>query len=568
MICTTKNHALIHCLISFCLFLGICSPLTAQTEDEFQPVLVASISSVDELMSDLDALASMVGMEGVDWAALTQNEATFEAIDKTRPIGAIVRTNGTEFETLAFIPVKDFQALLAALQPYIGEASDNGDGIYEIEQPLSLYVKHENGWAFISQDMDRFMDLPADPASLLGQLHKEYDVGVRAHIHNVPEIYRQMTLGWIQFSVQEELSQLDGLEDSQSEMRRQWMNNSLQQMNALINETDTISVGWTVDQDQRQIEMDLTMTAVEGTGSAERMKKIKLVTSQHAGFLLDDAAFKMHFHTEMADDDIQNTIQMLNGVKVGALGFLEQDDEFSNEESREQAQQVLGGLFDIIVSTVESGVLEGGVAVIANQSELTVVAGGRLQDGDVFKNSLKKLADLVEREDGAPKVQWAAGRIGSVELHELYLPIEDENVAKLLGDQLHLVMGTGARQGYLALGNGADKLLQRVIEESAKRTEEMLPPSQVTIAMSPVVEYLASLEDSFSMSEGLADVALGENGRDRVIVETLPIEGGALSRIVVEEDALRVIAEIAQMVYAQIQAAAIGQFQQEFDPEF
>ena len=566
MMNANKKHVIVKSLLAACLLAGSSISAVAQTDSEFQPVVVASISSAGELLSDLSSLGEMIGMKDLDWTALTQNEDVVEALDKTRPIGTIVRTDGSTFESLGFLPVQNIDALFEALEPIIGTPSDNGDGIYEIDQPIALYVKHENGWAFVSQTMDVLSDLPEDPASLLGHLDQEYDVAIRAHIHNVPQIFRQMAIGWIQFGVQEELSQLDGLDDSQSELRRQWMNNSLKQMNSLINETDTITLGWDVDQSGRQVQLDMGMTAVAGTTSAERMKTIKLAASEHAGFLLDDAAATLHFHSEMSPEDILNTVQMLNGVKVGALEYLDDDEGFSTDESREKAQQVLGGLFDIVASTVESGVLEGGAAIFTKPDSLSLVTGGRLQDGEALEQNLRNLANLVQEEDGFPKVQWNTGEVQGIRLHSLQLPIEDERLAKILGDRLQIVLGTGPQQGYVALGDGAEDLLKRVIDKSAEDRNELLAPSQIVVALSPIVKYLESLRDDFPELETMADIEVGASGRDRVIAKTVPIENGVMSRIVIEEDALRVLGALGQALGEQFRAAAAAQFDAPLEP--
>ena len=561
MMNAAKTHVV--SMLTLTLLAGTSIPAMAQTETEFKPVVVASVSKVEELLSDVTLLGELTGTKDFDWTALPGAEAVVDALDKNRPAGTIVRTDGTNFETLGFLPVQNLDALLEALKPYVGEPNDNGDGIYEFQQPIAFYVKHQNDWAFISGTIEPLSDLPQDPVSLLGQLNRKYDVAFRAHVNNVPLIYRQMVLGWVQFGFQEEMSQLDGLDDPRSELRRQWMNNSLQQMNGLINETDTITIGWNVDQSARQVKVDVGMTAVDGTNSAERMKTIKMAKSAHAGFLLDDAAVAMHFHSEMSADDIQNTVRMLQGVKTGALEQLERDEELSSDEARDKSQQVLSGLFDVLVSTVESGDLEGGAALIAVPDSLALVVGGHVKDGQAFEQTLRNLANLARQEDGFPPVQWDAGEIEGIHIHTLLLPIEDEHVVKVVGDRLEIAMGTGSKHGYVALGKNAEALLKRVIEKSAADREEILPPSQMVVALSPIVKYLESLRDDFPALQNMPHIELGASGRDRVVFETEPIERGAMSRITLEEDALRALGELGRGIAEQVRAAVPAQLGQQ-----
>ena len=550
-------------MLTLTLLAGSSIPVMAQTETELKPVVVASVSKVEEFLSDVTFLGELTGTKGVDWTQLTGVEEVVDSLDKNRPVGTIVRTDGTNFETLGFLPVHSLDALLEALKPYVGEPNDNGDGIYEFQQPVAFYVKHQNGWVFISGTMESLSDLPQDPVSLLGQLNHEYDVAFRAHVNNVPLIYRQMALGWVQFGFQEEMSQLDGLDDSQSELRRQWMNNSMQQMNALVNETDSLTIGWNVDQSARQVRIDVGMIAVDGTSSAERMKTIKMATSELNGFLLEDAAAAMHFHSEMSVDDIQTAVRMLQGVKTGALEQLGDDEELSSDEARDKAQQVLSGLFDVLVSTVESGHLEGGAALIVEPDSLALVVGGQVKDGQAFEQSLRNLSHLAHQEDGFPKVHWDAGEIEGIRIHTVLLPIEDEQIVKLVGDRLEIAMGTSPKHGYVAFGENAEALLERVIEKSAADREKILPPSQMVVALSPIVKYLESLRDVFPALQNMPHIELGASGRDRVVFETVPIERGAMSRIMLEEDAMRTLGELGRGIAEQVRAAVPAQLGQE-----
>ncbi len=562
MMKATKFHKVI--LLILCLSGRAAIPVMAQPELETKPLMVVSISNVKELLSDLNFLGGLTGAKNNDWLAASGAFAIVDALDKTRPMGAIVETDGTDFTTLGFLPIENLDALLEALKPFVGEPNDNGDGIYEIHQPVTLYFKQANGWVFIAPNLEELSELPKDPVALLGQLNHDYDAALRAHVHNVPLIYRQMALGWIQFGIQEEMSQLEGLEDSQSKLRQQWMKDSLQQINVLINETDTITLGWTVAQESREVWVDMAMTAVEGTSSEERMKTIQMGTSDFAGFLLDDAVAAMHFHSDISTTDKQNVVRFLKGVKTGALEQLGHGEILSNDGVNGKASQVLGRLFDVFVTTAEAGALEGGATMVATAESLALVVGGALKDGQAFERSLKELANMAHEEDGVPEVDWNTAEVQGVHIHTLHLPMDDEQIMKLVGDRLEIAIGTGDHYGYIAIGTGSEALLKRVIEKSTADREEILPPSQLRIAVAPLIQYLKLWQDDFPALENVLQNDFEVTGRDRIVFETVPILRGVRNRLTLEEDVLRILAELGRRIGGQVPV----QLGQEAGPRF
>ena len=562
MMKATKFYTVI--LLVLYLLGGAVIPAMAQTELEIKPLVVVSISNVKELLSDLHFLGGLTGTKNNDWLAMSGASAIVDALDKTRPMGAIVETDGTDFTTLGFLPIENLDALLEALKPLVGEPNDNGDGIYEIHQPVSLYFKHENGWVFIASNLESLSELPQDPVTMLGQLNHEYDVALRAHVHNVPLIYRQMAFGWIQFGIQEEMSQLEDLEDSQTKLRQQWMKDSLQQINVLINETDAITIGWTVAQESRQVQVDIAMTAVEGTSSEERMKTIKMGTSDFAGFLLDDAVGAMHFHSDISISDKQNVVRFLKEIKAGALEQLGHDEIPSNDGASGKASQVLGGLFDIFVTTAEAGTLEGGAAMVATAESLALVVGAALEDGHAFEKSLKELANMAHEEDSIPEVDWNTAEVQGIHIHTLHLPMDDEQIMKVVGDRLEIAVGAGDHHGYIAIGTGSEALLKRVIEKSTADREEILPPSQLRIAVSPLIQYLKLWQDDFPALENVLQNNFEVTGRDRIVFETVPIPRGVRNRLTLEEDALRILGGLGRRIGGQVPV----QLGQEPDPRF
>ena len=515
------------------------SPLTSQ------PVVVVSISGADDVLQGVQLIAEAVSPDIGQLAASWSNRWT-KGMDRSRPAGVVIRTNGATFQTLGFLPVNDLKALFEALADQIGEPLDAGDGLYEISMPTPFFVKQNEGWAFIAQDVDVLTALPEDPVQLLEGLDTEYGVAVRAYVNNIPLMFRQMAMGWTQFGIQEQLSQLEGLEDARSVMQRKLIANSSDKFESLLNETETITLGWKFDPSSNTTHLDVGITAVEGTTASQRMEMIKRTTSQFAGFLLPTAAAQMLYTSSMVDEDIDYTAAMLQAIKIRSLEQLAHDNEISGHEAREDAQAVLAELFDVLIETVETGQLQGGASLVLEPGSFGLVAGGYVPDGARLEKSLHNLFELAQREDGFPEVDWGEKEYKGVRFHSFDVSVTDNRLHPVLGEQLEFALGTGEHCGYVSVGNDPVTLIKRVMDQSHDDRDELLPPSRIQISLLPVLDYLASISDQLPGLAGVNEFAASASGQDRVIVESLPVEKGVISRITLEEDVLYVFAKLLQ----------------------
>ena len=516
-----------------------------------KPVVVVSVSGVDDVLQSMQSVCKAVSLDVTQMVA-TWGDGWTKGLDRSRPVGVVVQTDGKTFQTLGFLPIDNLNELFAAMADRIGEPQDAGDGLFEITMPTPLYVKQREGWAFIAQDADLLTDLPEDPVQLLMGLETEYDVAVRAYVNNIPPMFRQMAMGWTQFGIQEQLSQLDGLKDARSAMQRKLITNSADQLQALINDTDMITFGWTVDSSSNTTQFDVGITAIEGTPTAERMETIKQATSEFAGFLLPNAAAQMHYTSGLVSKDIDDTVAMLQAIKIRALEQLAHDQEISGHEAREDAQSVLAELIDVIIATVEAGELQGGAALVVESDSFALVAGGHLPDGAKLESSLHNLFELARREDGFPEINWNQEEYEGVRFHTLSVPIIDSRFHRVLGEQMEFALGTGEHCGYVSVGKDPVNLIKQVMVQSRNDREKLLPPGRMQISLLPVLKYLSSFSDQLPGLAGVDDIASNSSGQDRIIVESLPIENGAISRITLEADVLHVIAKLFQQNASQL----------------
>ena len=108
-----------------------------------KPVVVVSLAGYDELMSDVDFLGQVTGLPMLSATMVEQslNMATqnqgLKGLDKKKPWGGAVMTDGADFRFVVFAPVSDVKALVEAFAgpPFGFSATDAGNGVVQVQGP-------------------------------------------------------------------------------------------------------------------------------------------------------------------------------------------------------------------------------------------------------------------------------------------------------------------------------------------------------------------------------------------------------------------------------------------------
>jgi hypothetical protein len=129
------------------------------TAEDPKPVIIASATSVDRLLANVDKLGEMAESQALTNIVKFSAANFTKGVDKTKPAGVLVTSDGLGFRTVGFVPVTDFKAVMTTLR---GE--DAGDGAYEVRLGRGrAFAKQQGSWAFLSDNIDSLTVLPADP---------------------------------------------------------------------------------------------------------------------------------------------------------------------------------------------------------------------------------------------------------------------------------------------------------------------------------------------------------------------------------------------------------------------
>ena len=209
-------------------------------------------------------------------------------IDSTKPWGLIVQATGeNEFRQIGFVPVKNFTGLMKMLTAMLGEDAlkapdDPENGTWKMEvapADVTLFVKKQGGWAFVTNSEDLLAQLPADPTRMLDGLDKKYDFAARATIKNIPKELRDAGLGM--------LGMFGGMADDPNVNAA--IKQAVDQATTAADQLDALLLGLTIDGEGGSVTIDVTTTVLPGTTLAEQFALAASATTNFAGFDVPDA---------------------------------------------------------------------------------------------------------------------------------------------------------------------------------------------------------------------------------------------------------------------------------------
>lgn len=516
-------------------------PASALLAQGVKPVLVISITNLDELFGDIRAVTEAAGSADAGNMVTGLAGLYTNGIDRTRPIGAYVSLEADQPRVIVFVPVKNLKGTLAMFREQIGEPRDVGDGILQVaaDKPQPVYIKEQNGWAFLAQSSSHLGTLPADPVATLNGLDKTYDVAIRVNIDNIPAQYKQLAIQELTKGFEKSLKNVP---EEDREVTQKLGSNSMQSIVRAVQESEQLTLGLSIDGKNKKTFLEGSMTAIAGTELAKQMAELKNSTSAHAGFLLPGAAATLSFTNQISMADIPQVLAMLQTVREKAMKEIDNDASLPSPETRTAAKNVASTLIDVIQQTVQNGKVDGGAVLSLEDDELTFAAGGLVADGKKVEESLKKLISLAKERKEIPKAEFNVASHNGVDFHQFTVPLDDadEDAREIFGDELTVVVGTGKESVYVAFGDDPQDLLKKIITKSAKDRNVQVPLGQFNLALGSIMKFAATVQDDPKV-KALASAADAAEGRDHLIITARPIDRGAAYRIEIEDGILKII---------------------------
>jgi len=523
---------------------ALAAPLRAQATGEMKPVVLVTLSGYDALKQDINFIGSLAGQPELASQFEPFILGFTQGLEKDKPLGVLIQSDGMNFGGAICLPIKDLATFVANLKAFGVTTADAGNGVTQISaNGQQLFGKNEGGWTFLSMMPQMLENLPADPAEAFSSLIKEYDLGIRANVQNIPEPYRQMAMQQLRAGMEAGMKRKDDENDEQYKARTALANSQVEQLERMIKEIDQFTFGLSVDSEQQRTFMDFVYTAVAGSQLAEQLKTMADPKTNFAGFFQPNAAGMMMVSSKINDSDIAQTKQMVESLRTQIATGIDEESDLPSDAAKQTAKDACNDFIDAMLATVEAGKMDAGAVMNLSPEALTVVAGGFIADPAKIESGLKKLAELGKEEPEMPPVKWNAESHAGVNFHTLSAPTPDEKEARqLFGETIDFAIGIGKDSVYFAMGRDCLAAAKKVIDDSAASPGKSIAPMELSVSVGQIINTIAAFDADDPVLKTVADTLKTEAvGRDHVRIVAQQIENGLRTRIEAEEGVMRAI---------------------------
>lgn len=556
--------------IIFAAALSITAPqsLFAQSQPGEQPaagpaepgqlktVAVLAGARYEKLIGDIAFLGSFAGkpeagqmVEG-GLSFFTQGKGA-NAIDKSKPWGLIVQTDGAGFYPVGCLPISKIDDVLDVAKAYGADVKDGENGTKQLALPngKSFYVKPQNDVVFISIAAASLAKLPANPQEILAKKVGEYDVLAVVSVKNIPEAYREFALKAMEAGMQQGMKKLPNESDEQFADRQRLAEGQMAQMTRMINEIDTVTIGWAVDAPKQRTFFDFTYQFLPGSKMAERIAMYANTHTNFAGFYQPDAGASLRFATQadpkLIAEDLAQFESMMKNLREQTNKEIDKNEKIGDSEMREALKGAANDVFDAMADTIKEGQIDGGAALRLSPDSASLVAGIHVKDPAKLESALKKLESAAKKAPGFPGINWNAANHAGVNFHTMTIPIPEKGKGprQLFGDNMDVAIGIGPDAAYLALGRDNIDAVSKAIDASVADKEKSVQPFEFAASLKPIMEVAASQADSSPNPEAIkavADVLKNQaQGRDHIRIVGQVLPNGLRYRFEAEEGVLR-----------------------------
>ncbi|HZZ26674.1 MAG TPA: hypothetical protein VFE46_01600 [Pirellulales bacterium] len=524
-----------------------------------KPVLVMSLPSVSDLLANADFIGQFAGQPNASMMlnamiqGYTQGKG-LKGLDQSKPLGfEIGIADDGSFAPAVMIPVtsaKDLTDTLTMMQ-LIPPAQEEG-GVLKVSAPngMELFVREQNGWAYVTQTKDA--PLPSDdPMKLMTGINPDYDLGIRLMLQNVPEETKKSAIekfrGFMEIAAMAQQQQGD---NPFSALSQKNLEQQVEAIERLLKEANQITIGWKIDRAAKDTYLDFSVTAVPGSELDKQMKEMTTGTTNYAGFLMPNAAMTVNFCGKNSQENIDQSLSMLEHLKTKAEEALDKDQDIPNDK-RAGVKQVLQEFMDVAENTVKVGKSDGGAVVQMDAGKFQAAFGGFVADGPALEKAVK---DVITLGKGDPQfdehvtVKLDLETYKNVHFHQITLKLPDigEDAKKIFGDSLDVYFGAGPSSTYVAAGKGSLDLVKSIIDRSAAEPNKAVPPMQMSIGLTPIANFVGSVDPDSAADAAAFSQSLSQTpGKDHITINAHSIADGMTYRFTVEEGVLKAIGALA-----------------------
>ena len=535
------------CLVATCL---VASGAVADAANKPEVIAVVAADGYADLREQLTWVGEQVGNPTLagfaeSFILLATQGKGLAGLDVKRPIGVVITSSGGPLPTAhAFLPVKDLDKLLGAVQGMIGPVEEV-DGVRRIAAPGAppLEIVEKDGWAIFSQPGDPVgID---DPLTVIEPLTREYSLAVELFPSRMPAEMRDRLKALLDEAARNAAAQGQAMDPAQ-----------LQAGLERLEDVETIVFGFAVDKLGDKMMLDLTSVltpvAVKAAGwiNAGWGNANRAVSTVGAPATTDGKAAAVRGHYAA-------TVPAEGQAAVRAA--LDQALEPADDDP---ANRVVTNLLrDLVAAMLDSGAIDAGLTIDTSAADATqplpaVTLGMKVKDGAALEKKVKERLGKADALPPSVKVTFDAGKQGDATLHEITVDVSALPAAERLGDSVKLTLAVTPQYAYVLVGGDVPKRLAAALAAGGKPNGDALPITNVDLSLASLVGYAARMMQAFNPDDPQGDLLgeiakqAGEKDTTTVQFSVKPVDRGITLRLSADAGALQTVAASTAMQQA------------------
>jgi hypothetical protein len=518
---------------------GYFAPLAKAQQDE-TPVAIVSIAPLDRMIKDAKYLIRACNVPEFGGVATTMASYYTQGLDQNKPLGVAISLDGQMPVGMVFLPLSDREKFFETLAGIGIEPDDLGDGLFEIDaNGQTLYAKDAGGWLYIAQSEEALSSVPANPAALLGELPKNYNIAIKANIQSLPPDLRDMAASQMKIGFDNTLNEQSGQTDEEIEIARKAGEAQIAQIEELMRDTDQLILGFGIDSMGQKIYLDGAGKFLPDTKLAKQSDAMASLTSDYTAFKLAGSSANFRATSqitteadkEVAKQNVRNSMQQAEKSL---------DDANISDDSKALLVDLMSTLEKLLSDTIDEGTFDGASSLSVADSSLRVLVGGRIADGRALETELQKLVKGLPASQFTPTAEFGYETYKGITLHRLSVPVKiaDPNARKVFGDELKVTIGTADKAFFVALDPTGDGSLKSAIDNMASAKAVKASPFNGVIQFAPLLEFAQAIMPN-PILDTAVDAMKDYADLDKVQVMATAIPRGGVYRLSIDEGVLR-----------------------------
>ena len=514
---------------------------SATMSDGTKPVVVVTIGSISKLMQDVNYVTSIAGQPQAGGLFQVMAGTVTQGIDTSQPIGILVPMVDGLPEPIAVIPTPNVKTVLKRLEAQTGPVDELDDGTLVIAVGANtVYIRQSGDWAVAARTRDVLALAPADPTALFTGMGNAYDLAFRVKMQQIPEDTRNMLIGQMRQGFEQAMAQNPAGSPEMAE-------NTIEQMERMINESDEINFGINIDEANKQIAINFAYAALAGTELADIYNGQKSIPSKFASVINPAAAAYFHSAASVSPAAVELTTKSLESTFEAIRGAL--TTEGLPADQAEEINEMIGRVGDLYIKSIAEGKMDMGAQLIANEQNFKIMLGGFVSDGNEAAQIAKDLAAKVDEaaagKENAPRFKFDQGTYNGVTMHviEADVPESEDEARRIFGEVLRIHIGTGPKSLYVAAGKESESMLKKFIDAGANDAGATdRPVGQMRFTLLPILKFAQTIDDNEVISTMINSLeSAPDPGEVQIVSEVIP--NGTDVKIAIGEGLIKAIGE-------------------------